>query len=81
MDTPPFDQKLIAPGHHFREQAAHFLPLDADTQHDLGFSIRTKQIDFRLLRSRDVNMRGVVIGRVDHEPKPKRPMDDDRSRM
>ena len=57
--------------YRLRHQAAHVGALDADALDHLRLAIRAEQIDLRLSCAGDVNMRGLMIQGVDHEPKAK----------
>jgi hypothetical protein len=77
MDTLPFPQKIVATRYRLGEQTPHIRPLDADTELDLRRSAGPKQIDFRMSRASDMDMRWFVVERVDDEPEAIRTMHDD----
>jgi hypothetical protein len=76
MDTLPFPQKFIAACGHLNEQPPHIRPLDANAEHDFRSSLSAEQIDFRLSRPGDMDVRRFVVGRVNDEPEAMRAMDD-----
>jgi hypothetical protein len=76
MDTLPFLQKIVAARDCLSNEAPHVRPLDADAGHHFGRAIGSKQVDFRLSRSGDVDMRRFVIDGVDNEPEAVSAVDD-----
>jgi hypothetical protein len=64
---------------HLGEQAPHVRPFDANTEYDFGRPVGAKQVDFRLSRPGDMDVRRFVILRVDDKPKTVSAMDDNHS--
>jgi hypothetical protein len=67
MDALPSFEQFFAVIHHFAEQPPHVGFLDADAEHQFRNAIRSDEIDFRVSFADDMDMRRLVIGRVDHE--------------
>jgi hypothetical protein len=76
MDALPFLQKDVTVLDHLGDEAPHIGSLDANTRHDSGYTIRPKQVDFRLSRPDDVDTGRFMIERVDDEPEAVSTMDD-----
>jgi hypothetical protein len=77
MDPLPLPQQVVTPLDRLGDQTAQVGPLNADARHDLGHASRTKQVDFRLSCSSDVDMRGFMVERVNHKPEAVSTMNDD----
>ncbi len=68
MDTLPFLQELFAVLGHNRHQPPHVGLLDTNDRDKFLLVSSAGQIDLRLPRAGNVNMRWVMFRRVNHEP-------------
>jgi len=76
MNTPPYLQEILTALDDLGDETSQFRALVPDARYQFGSAIGPKQIDFRLSRSGNVDMRGFVIERVDREPEAVSAMDD-----
>jgi hypothetical protein len=77
MNPLPLFQEPITTLDNLRDQTAHVRPADSNAPHHLRLAAAPNQIDFRLSRSDDMNMRRFVIECVNHKPKALNAIDDD----
>ena len=68
MDPLPLLQELDTPLDDFGEQSAHFRPVYADARYNFRFPAMSKQVDFGVSVSCDVNVRWPVIASINHKP-------------
>src|SRR5580704_2243253 len=81
MHSLPCLQEFLATPARLAKQATHIRPLDPDAPKHLRLAVGPKEVDFRLPRSGDMNMRRFVIECVDHEPEAVSAVDDDHRRI
>jgi hypothetical protein len=68
MNLFPFREKVRLVLCRLIHQPAYVSALDADAFDHLGLTVRSEQIDFCLPRAGNVNMGGLMIQGIDHEP-------------
>ena len=79
MNALPFGKELVAPLDNLRVQPAHVGPLDASHLNHLRLPVRSEQVDLRQPRSDDVDVGGLVVVGIDHEPKAVGAVNDNRA--
>ena len=77
MNTLPLPQEFVTPFDRFFQQTPHLQALDPYIRHQFGDPLGPEQVDLRLPRTGYVDVGGLVIGGVDHEPEPVGAVDDD----
>jgi hypothetical protein len=81
MDPLPFLQEPVSARDHFGEQPPYVRPLHSDARHQLGLAFRSQKVHFRLaLGPDDVDMRRLMIERIDDKPETVGPMDDNHGK-
>jgi hypothetical protein len=68
MDPLPILQELETALNDFGEQSAHFRPLYADARYNFRFAAMSKQVDFGVSVSCDVNVCWLVIASINDKP-------------
>jgi len=77
MNPLPFPQERVSALDHFSEQSPQIRPLDANAPCQLRPTSRSQEVDLRLaLSPDDVNMRRLMIERVNYEPETMSVVDD-----
>jgi hypothetical protein len=77
MDPLPFQQERVTARDHFGKQPAYVRPLHADARHQLRPAFRSQKVHIRMALSSDVvDMRRLVIERINHKAEAVSQMDD-----
>jgi hypothetical protein len=77
MDPLRFPQERRPVLDNLEHEPPHLVSLYSDARNKLGHAGLSHEVDLSPTRSGDVHMRRRMVGGIDHEPIPKRPMDND----